>query len=263
MMFTKVVFVLVTVANIAYGQFLPQGPSTVRLIPISFGGGAQVGLSAAQPQFVIAGGAVPTASAGLQLIRQPQAVQLVAAQQPQAVQFVSAPQPQSIQFVSQPAPQPARIQFAAPAPQPARIQVTAPAPQPARIQVTAPAPQPARIQVTAPAPQPARIQVTAAAPAVEEDYYEPGTPVAPYAFSFDETDEFGMNLQRNEVSENGIVTGQYSFTTPEGYTRLVKYVSDEKGFRAEVETNEPGTASSSPADAEYRSSYVAQAQPPK
>nr|XP_027198218.1 translation initiation factor IF-2-like isoform X3 [Dermatophagoides pteronyssinus] len=251
MMFTKVVFVLVTVANIAYGQFLPQGPSTVRLIPISFGGGAQVGLSAAQPQFVIAGGAVPTASAGLQLIRQPQAVQLVAAQQPQAVQFVSAPQPQSIQFVSQPAPQAAQIQFSAPAPQPARIQIAAPAPQPARIQVSAPAPQPARIQVTAPAP------------AVEDDYYEPGTPVAPYAFSFDETDEFGMNLQRNEVSENGIVTGQYSFTTPEGYTRLVKYVSDEKGFRAEVETNEPGTASSSPADAEYRSSYVAQAQPPK
>lgn len=254
---------MATVANIAYGQFLPQGPSTVRLIPISFGGGAQVGLSAAQPQFVIAGGAVPTASAGLQLIRQPQAVQLVAAQQPQAVQFVSAPQPQSIQFVSQPAPQAAQIQFSAPAPQPARIQIAAPAPQPARIQVSAPAPQPARIQVTAPAPQPARIQVTAAAPAVEEDYYEPGTPVAPYAFSFDETDEFGMNLQRNEVSENGIVTGQYSFTTPEGYTRLVKYVSDEKGFRAEVETNEPGTASSSPADAEYRSSYAAQAQPPK
>ena len=263
---------MATVANIAYGQFLPQGPSTVRLIPISFGGGAQVGL-AAQPQFVIAGGAVPAAGAGIQLIRQPQTVQLVAAQQPQAVQFVSAPQPQSIQFVSQPAPQAAQIQFSAPAPQPARIQIAAPAPQPARIQVSAPAPQPARIQVTAPAPQPARIQVTAPAaqparfsapaPAVEDDYYEPGTPVAPYAFSFDETDEFGMNLQRNEVSENGIVTGQYSFTTPEGYTRLVKYVSDEKGFRAEVETNEPGTASSSPADAEYRSSYVAQAQPPK
>ena len=233
--------------SVAYGQLLQQGPSTVQLIPIGYGGGGvgnfgTVGLTAAQPQFVIAGGIQP-ATAGIQFIRQPQAVQLVAAPQPQTVQFVAAPQPR-IQFAAAPQPQTIAV-----APQP-RIQFAA-APQPA------PVPAPARIQVAAPVVQPvARV--------VEEDYNEPGTPVAPYAFSFDETDEFGMNLQRNEVSENGVVTGQYSFTTPEGYTRLVKYVSDENGFRAEVDTNEPGTATSAPADAVYRSSASQQQQqPPK
>ncbi|KPM10981.1 cuticle protein [Sarcoptes scabiei] len=226
-MFSKLLVVLAC-ASLAYGQtFFQGGTRAIQLIPAAATGGFVSGFqqpafstftTAAAPQFFI-GGSVPQAN--LQLIRQPA----------QQVQFIQAAQPQS-------------------------LSVVAAAPQPQSLSVVAAAPQPQQVVVAAAAPKPAAIRLTA--PAVEADFEEPGTPVAPYNFAFDETDEFGMNLKRQEASENGIVTGSYSFTTPEGYTRVVNYVSDEKGFRAQVQTNEPGTASSAPADAEYISSAPAQ-----
>ncbi|OTF69194.1 hypothetical protein BLA29_008079, partial [Euroglyphus maynei] len=143
--------------------------------------------------------------------------------------------------------------------QPQTVQYVAAA-QPQTIAIAAPQP---RVHIAAaPVQQPVRLVAPAPTPILEDA--EAGSPVDPYAFAFDTTDEFGMNLQRSEASENGVVTGQYSFTTPEGYSRIVKYISDENGFRAEVDTNEPGTASSAPAGALFRSSNVPeQQQPPK
>ncbi|CAN7996885.1 unnamed protein product [Ixodes pacificus] len=76
-------------------------------------------------------------------------------------------------------------------------------------------------------------------------------PPQPYNFGFDNTDEFGTRLVRQETGDkDNTKIGSYSYTDAYGITRTVKYVADADGFRATVETNEPGTKTSSPADTE-------------
>ncbi|KAG0431812.1 hypothetical protein HPB47_021424 [Ixodes persulcatus] len=75
-------------------------------------------------------------------------------------------------------------------------------------------------------------------------------PPQPYSFGYDSTDEFGTRLTRQETGDefNGKV-GSYSYTDAAGVHRSVNYVADVAGFRATVDTNEPGTKTSEPADA--------------
>ncbi|CAN7996841.1 unnamed protein product, partial [Ixodes pacificus] len=84
----------------------------------------------------------------------------------------------------------------------------------------------------------------------------------PYSYSFDNTDDFGTRLTRQETGdENNGKVGSYSYVDPNGVTRTVKYVADQDGFRVKIETNEPGTRTSSPANAPYESSWVAPPNP--
>ncbi|KAM7301563.1 cuticle protein 16.8-like [Ixodes scapularis] len=82
-------------------------------------------------------------------------------------------------------------------------------------------------------------------------------PPQPYTFSFDNTDEFGTRLTRQETGDefNGKV-GSYSYTDAAGVHRTVNYIADAAGFRATVDTNEPGTKTSEPADAATVSAAV-------
>ncbi|XP_040357390.2 cuticle protein 16.8-like [Ixodes scapularis] len=82
-------------------------------------------------------------------------------------------------------------------------------------------------------------------------------PPQPYTFSFDNTDEFGTRLTRQETGDefNGKV-GSYSYTDADGVHRTVNYIADAAGFRATVDTNEPGTKTSEPADAATVSAAV-------
>ncbi|KAM7301919.1 cuticle protein 16.8-like [Ixodes scapularis] len=82
-------------------------------------------------------------------------------------------------------------------------------------------------------------------------------PPQPYSFAFDNTDEFGTRLTRQETGDefNGKV-GSYSYTDAAGVYRTVNYVADAAGFRATVNTNEPGTKTSEPADAATVSAAV-------
>ncbi|EEC01723.1 cuticle protein, putative [Ixodes scapularis] len=50
--------------------------------------------------------------------------------------------------------------------------------------------------------------------------------------------------------------GSYGYVDAFGVTRLVKYVADATGFHPTVETNEPGTKTSTPADAPFFSTAV-------
>ncbi|KAH7964386.1 hypothetical protein HPB51_027372 [Rhipicephalus microplus] len=94
------------------------------------------------------------------------------------------------------------------------------------------------------------LAVAASAPV--EEY-----PPQPYSFSYDTTDEFGTRLTREETGDaNNYKVGSYSYTDPNGITRTVKYTADAEGFHVTVETNEPGTTSSNPADALYSSAAV-------
>lgn len=56
--------------------------------------------------------------------------------------------------------------------------------------------------------------------------------------------------QEESGDENNVKRGSYSYTDPDGVTRVVSYVADAEGFHVKVETNEPGTKTSYPADAE-------------
>ncbi|EEC14154.1 cuticle protein, putative [Ixodes scapularis] len=82
-------------------------------------------------------------------------------------------------------------------------------------------------------------------------------PAQPYSFAYDNTDEFGTRLAREETGDaNNNKVGSYSYTDAAGVFRTVKYVANADGFHATVETNEPGTKSSNPADAPVVSSAV-------
>ncbi|XP_054152968.1 GATA zinc finger domain-containing protein 14-like [Oppia nitens] len=72
--------------------------------------------------------------------------------------------------------------------------------------------------------------------------------------------KFGYNIKDKEGGENsreekggphGGVVGSYSLHTPKGGKRIVHYVADKQGFRAHVDTNEPGTGHQDAADAIY------------
>nr|XP_037290108.1 cuticle protein 10.9-like [Rhipicephalus microplus] len=94
------------------------------------------------------------------------------------------------------------------------------------------------------------LAVAASAPV--EEY-----PPQPYSFSYDTTDEFGTRLTREESGDaNNNKVGSYGYTDANGISRTVKYTADAEGFHATVETNEPGTKSSNPADALYSSAAV-------
>lgn len=52
---------------------------------------------------------------------------------------------------------------------------------------------------------------------------------------------------REEVSDGVAVKGSYGFADARGIRRRVNYIADVAGFRADVLTNEPGTANQNPA----------------
>nr|XP_015914674.1 glycine-rich cell wall structural protein-like [Parasteatoda tepidariorum] len=68
----------------------------------------------------------------------------------------------------------------------------------------------------------------------------------PYKFGYSVKDHHGEQ-HREESGTGGHVTGSYGFTDARGVHRQVNYVADHGGFRAEVKTNEPGTANQNPA----------------
>ncbi|GBM85964.1 hypothetical protein AVEN_52979-1 [Araneus ventricosus] len=69
----------------------------------------------------------------------------------------------------------------------------------------------------------------------------------PYKFGYSVKDHHGEQ-HREESGDGGhAVRGSYGFTDARGIHRQVHYVADHGGFRAEVKTNEPGTANQNPA----------------
>ncbi|KAH8022234.1 hypothetical protein HPB51_023112 [Rhipicephalus microplus] len=78
----------------------------------------------------------------------------------------------------------------------------------------------------------------------------------PYNFGYEAQGPDGSSSRQEAGDGSGRVEGVYTIST-EGGQRKVKYSADAGGFRAIVETNEPGTESNSPADVNFISS-----QPP-
>ncbi|CAN8018011.1 unnamed protein product, partial [Ixodes persulcatus] len=77
-------------------------------------------------------------------------------------------------------------------------------------------------------------------------------PSVPFSFGYDTVDEFGTKLfHKEDADASNSRTGSYGYTDPNGLFRRVNYVADAGGFRATVETNEPGTAPGQSADAVF------------
>ncbi|CAL1280757.1 unnamed protein product [Larinioides sclopetarius] len=77
-------------------------------------------------------------------------------------------------------------------------------------------------------------------------YHEPIHHPQPFKFGYNVKDKHGEQ-HREEVGDGKNVKGSYGFTDARGIHRQVNYVADHGGFRAEVKTNEPGTANQNPA----------------
>ncbi|XP_077552686.1 cuticle protein 10.9-like [Haemaphysalis longicornis] len=83
-------------------------------------------------------------------------------------------------------------------------------------------------------------------------------PPQPYSFGYDTTDEFGTQLFHKEQGDaSNAKTGSYGYRDANGIYRTVTYVADANGFRATIDTNEPGTAPGSSADAVFNAKPVA------
>ena len=60
-----------------------------------------------------------------------------------------------------------------------------------------------------------------------------------YAFGYNEDHATGGTFRR-ETGSPGMAHGSYGLRTIDGRVRVVNYVADGHGFRANIQTNEPG-----------------------
>ncbi|GBN44920.1 hypothetical protein AVEN_85582-1, partial [Araneus ventricosus] len=62
----------------------------------------------------------------------------------------------------------------------------------------------------------------------------PVYPPQPYQFGYDSNDEYGNTAYRKESGDtNGRVQGSYGYKDAQGIERVVEYVADEHGYRAQ------------------------------
>lgn len=66
-------------------------------------------------------------------------------------------------------------------------------------------------------------------------------------------DKEGSQYRHEESDGHGSVKGSYGYTDDKGVYREVHYVADKEGFRAKINTNEPGTANQDSANVEIQS----------
>ncbi|XP_042150265.1 uncharacterized protein LOC120850764 [Ixodes scapularis] len=86
---------------------------------------------------------------------------------------------------------------------------------------------------------------------------DPVYPPQPYNFGYDTADEYGTKQFHKEQGDaSNTKTGTYGYSDANGLFRRVNYVADAGGFRATVETNEPGTEAGQSADAVFNANPV-------
>lgn len=64
-----------------------------------------------------------------------------------------------------------------------------------------------------------------------------------YAFGYDESGATGGTFRHEKSDAAGNRIGSYGLRGADGRVRIVNYVADANGYRASVQTNEPGTES--------------------
>ncbi|KAH8008952.1 hypothetical protein HPB51_008143 [Rhipicephalus microplus] len=90
-----------------------------------------------------------------------------------------------------------------------------------------------------------------------QEYADFAGPPQPYSTNYDIVDELGNRQYRSEQGDaNNVKTGSYGYTDVYGLYRRVNYIADANGFRATVDTNEPGTAPGASADVVFNAAPV-------
>jgi len=141
----------------------------------------------------------------------------------------------NINLVSQ--PQTIRIQ----APRQQVVQIAQP-----QIRVQAPRQQVLEIaqpQIRVQAPRQQVVQI--AQPQIRVQQQNSGV-LNPFEFNYKLEDKEGSHGHTARGDGSGRVEGEYSINLGEGKVRVVKYVADENGYRADVFTDELGTESKAP-----------------
>jgi len=69
-----------------------------------------------------------------------------------------------------------------------------------------------------------------------------------YKFGYNEQHHDGGSSRDESGDSWGNKVGSYSLNVGDGRKRVVKYVADGHGFRASIQTNEPGIVAKAPAD---------------
>ncbi|XP_035206515.1 glycine-rich cell wall structural protein 1.8-like [Stegodyphus dumicola] len=78
--------------------------------------------------------------------------------------------------------------------------------------------------------------------------------IHPYSFGYTVKDKFGDQHRQETGDGQKFIKGSYGYQDSQRLHRQVDYIADKDGFRAEVKTNEPGTASQNPAAVQMISS---------
>ncbi|KAH9371598.1 hypothetical protein HPB48_021435 [Haemaphysalis longicornis] len=82
-------------------------------------------------------------------------------------------------------------------------------------------------------------------------------PEDPYNFGFDNVDEYGTQTYHKEQGDGqNAKKGTYGYKDAQGLFRRVEYVADLNGYRATVDTNEPGTAPGQTGDAIFNANPI-------
>lgn len=68
-----------------------------------------------------------------------------------------------------------------------------------------------------------------------------------YSFGYDEAGATGGSFRHEKSDAYGNRVGSYGLTGADGRVRIVNYVADANGYRANIQTNEPGTEPRDPA----------------
>ena len=92
------------------------------------------------------------------------------------------------------------------------------------------------------------------APRVPETYS-----YSPYSFNYVAQGEDGSSSRQETGDASGRVVGSYTIAVEDGRRRVVDYVADQDGFRATIDTNEPGTDVQNPADVVFHSAGLGRA----
>ncbi|XP_067128316.1 calphotin-like [Centruroides vittatus] len=69
-----------------------------------------------------------------------------------------------------------------------------------------------------------------------------------YNFGYNEDHATGGTFRREASDSLGNIAGSYGLRDADGRVRIVNYVADDFGFRADIQTNEPGVEPKDPAD---------------
>ncbi|KAF8782304.1 cuticle protein 14-like [Argiope bruennichi] len=77
-----------------------------------------------------------------------------------------------------------------------------------------------------------------------------------YNFGYDEGHLTGGTFRKESGDAHGNVAGSYGLRDADGRIRIVNYVADAAGFRADIKTNEPGVEPKDPAHASINKAGV-------